>query len=110
MNCYIIKSKRAIFFWPAKCGVTAIIEMIMHIESGRDLSNPGRDHITHQTFWQEFKTNTDELTDASQFEGYKKILFSETLFTEFFCFFDKFVNQDSPGPEYGKRQNLSTIL
>ena len=103
MNCHILKSKRAIFFWPAKCGVTSLIEMIMHLESGQDLSNPGRDHKTHQTYWQVFKTKADELSDASQFKNYKKILFFRNPFHRILsCFFDKFVNQDSPGALYGE--------
>ena len=77
--------------------------MIMHLESGQDLSNPGQDHVTHQTYWKEFKTNTDELLDSSLYEDYKKILFFRNPFHRIVsCFFDKFVNQDSPGALYGE--------
>lgn len=102
MNYHIINEKKLIVFWSPKCGVTSIIEMIMHLESGEDHSNTAQDHLTHETYFSKFRPNmiNRNKTKSYDYSDYAKVLFIRNPFHRVAsCFYDKYVDQTSPTPE-----------
>lgn len=99
MDYHILKKHKVIFFWTPKCGVTSLIEMIMHLEDGKDHSNTGRDDKTHKDYWGNFrKWQWDGSLENEDFSQYKKIFcVRNTYHRVVSCFLDKYVDDNSPG-------------
>ena len=96
MNFYIDHKHKLVFYWPTKCGVTAVIELIMLIGKGELVTNKDDDK-THEYYYASFKKWHLQKLNNISFDEYKIVLVTRNPYHRIVsCFLDKFVCPDSP--------------
>lgn len=109
MNYHVDHNNKLIYFWFPKGGVTSIIEFIMYTQTGRDLSSSEDDSLTHSLYWNEF-INRPSGSNPDLYSNYKSIIFTRTLHYRIVsCWYDKFIDVDSPTLNVCSNSNINTF-
>jgi hypothetical protein len=100
MNHHIDHKHEVVFYWPSKCGVTSVLELILLLTEDKVIAYPGEDWLVHD-YYNELRWGSGVFLDqdlSNVPSNYRRVLFSRNPYHRIVSgFLDKFVCSGSPG-------------